>query len=109
MRKALLIVGAVILLAACGDSEEKQRKKMAADALYLCQEAIVAMAKFEGAERPPYVEPELSKSAALYKWKRGAFHFQNGFGVKEPQLAECVATKDEILFLRLNDETLINK
>lgn len=108
MRKVLLAVWAVFFLSACEDSEEKQRRNMAADALYSCQEAILSLAQYGDAERPPYRTPELSKNSALYEWERGAFHFKNGFGVKVPQSASCLATKDKILFLSLGGETLIN-
>lgn len=110
-----LLVAAIALVAFVGwfflsmRDGEGSGSRVAASALTRCQQAILSTAKYGDAESPPYRTPELTKSSALYVWEVGSFHFKNGFGVKVPQSAKCLATKDEIIYLEMNGEVLIDR
>lgn len=110
-----LSIAAIALVAFVGwfllsiKGEGDSSSKVAASALTRCQQAILSTAKYGDAESPPYRTPELTKSSALFVWEAGSFHFRNGFGAKVPQSAECLATKDEIKYLEMNGEVLINR
>lgn len=100
--------GLIVYRLAIPSDDELQKRKVGA-ALFACQQRIVGLAEYGGADTPPYVKNYGRGDEFYFAWGLGSFHFNNGFGAPLPMSASCIGqlSTGEIRQMTLNGKDIL--